>query len=118
MTEQVYRSGTRHRNEGVPLEPTSQAKAAMLRRLLEAAPGVATETQIARLKRAFTEVGEVTALEALRFLDITRPPSRIHNMREAGCTIVGRWVRQHSERGHEHRTMAYRMLPSAGGGVA
>lgn len=110
---EVQRRRDRLAKERPPLEPTSPEKASALSRLLDDLPGVGAETQCARLRRALLEVGEVTCLEAQRWLDIRHPPARVLNLRHEGQDFSTRWVRQHSERGHEHRTVAYRLIDSA-----
>ena len=90
-----------------PLEPTSEAKARHLMAILATDASTGTETQVRRLRTAMRLVGEITCLEAQRYLDIRHPPARVLNMTHSGDTVMRRWVRQMTERGHEHRTMSY-----------
>jgi len=96
----------RRQRATAPLEPTTPSRAAELLALLDTNPGASTEAQCRRLVLA----KEFTVLEAQRFLHIRHPPARVLNLRQDGHSIADRWVRQTSERGHEHRTKLYTLL--------
>ena len=98
------------------LELTSEEKARALLDVLSRHEGVSCEAQTRRLLRALRQVGWISVMEAERYLDIRHPPSRILELDRDGHPTARRWVRQVSERGREHRTMAYTLV-SAGLGT-
>lgn len=90
-----------------PREPSEAWKIARLKEMQSANPSASVGSQCDALMRAMRELGSVTCLEAQRFLDIRHPPARILDLTKAGHVIARRWVKQFTERGREHRTMAY-----------
>ena len=90
-----------------PFEPTSHEKATRLRQLAQSSRGVGAGIQCSRLLSALRELGEVSRMEAERFLGIGHAPRRILDLEEAGHLIGKRWVRQLSEVGSEHKTVSY-----------
>lgn len=97
-----------------PFEPTSPEKADRLRQLVQSSRGVSAGIQCSRLLSALRELGEVSRMEAERFLGIGHAPRRILDLEEAGHLIGKRWVRQLSEVGSEHKTVSYSLTHEAG----
>ena len=104
---EIQRVQERRAKQRAPLLLTSPEKAAVLRALLAADRSTATQRQRDRLVEAMRQTDEVTVLEARRFLDIQHAPARILNLDQAGYTIARRQVRQTTEAGVLHRTVAY-----------
>lgn len=97
-----------------PLEPTTPQKASQLRALMDGSRGGSAGAQCARLLLAMRQIGEVSRIEAERFLGIGHAPRRILDLEESGHLIGKRWVRQLAESGSEHRTVAYSLAFDAG----
>ena len=96
-----------------PYLATSPEKASALRAILDAAPSVGGDTQNRRVLRALRELGEVTVMELRTHCDVQHAPARVRQLKNDGHSITGRWVRQLSALGHEHRTMAYTLTHEA-----
>lgn len=69
--------------------------------------GADSHTQCDRLLQAIRRLGHVTTYEALKFLDIYRPPSRKFDLVQAGHRIVTSWRIVETMAGQRHRVGVY-----------
>jgi hypothetical protein len=86
---------------------TGANRVALLKRINRENTGNAAETQRQRLVRALEALGNVTTLEAIRFLDIVHPPRRVMELRRDGYGILTTWKHYPTETGQMHRVGCY-----------
>lgn len=99
-----------------PVMVTSPEKAATIRAILDRCFSVGTDAQNIRVLQVLRAVDEATAMELQRYADVRHAPARVLQLKQQGHVIVGRWVRQASDLGHVHRTMAYTLASEAQAG--
>jgi hypothetical protein len=94
------------RGKSLAVMETTPERARHLRGLLEAMPGLATDTQVERLYAAM-KTGPVTVIEARGLLDVAHPPQCVLVLRRSGVEVWSEPVRQASASNVLHRTAAY-----------
>jgi len=86
------------------------SRVAALRRIRDAHVGNRGSTQAARLLDALHELGSVTTVEAVRFLDCPDPRARKMALVKAGHQIVMVWDRAETESGIVHKFGRYSLV--------
>lgn len=98
-----------------PFEPTSPEKVAGLAGIHSDRRGVSKTAQTLRPLEAMRKFGEISRMEAERYLGIGHAPRRLKDLADDdGHLLAKRWIRQVSESGSEHRTVAYSLAVDAG----
>jgi hypothetical protein len=90
--------------------PTPRERIAVLHAIRDRHAGQTGATQCDRLLEALQTLGSVTTTEAMRYLDIYRPPARKWNLVEGGHAILTTWDRGETESGEIHRVGRYSLV--------
>jgi hypothetical protein len=88
-------------------QPGRAGKAALLKRLAADYTGNSTANQRDRIMAAIRSTGSISTVEAVRYLDIIRPSSRIVELRQHGEPIRTLWTHEETEAGEIHRVARY-----------
>jgi hypothetical protein len=89
------------------LHTTSPERCAAFAEIMAKQKGTDGNTQCERLLQAIRRLGHVTTYEALKHLDIYRPPSRKFDLVQAGHEIVTSWRIVETMAGQRHRVGVY-----------
>ena len=100
----VARAIARAEREIAPIYTPTAARRRELQRIAATTP-----QHYLRLRKAMA-TDEVTAVEAVDYLDTCQPHARLRELRKAGVPVLWRWVSMRTATGGTRRVKAYRIV--------